>query len=286
MRVFRATPAHSPGSCDPESSVGAGFNPTCWMPAGVCPEETKGRYDEKPKARPKPKFQENEMIDPVETLKEKIVLACKVLQHQRLLDVYGHVTARLPDGRILSTPHMPPGKVALRDLIVIDMNGQKLEGLGEPNSETPMHTSIYKARPDVQCILHYHADELVVVAASAQGIKVIANCGVHFYRGTPIYDSPVLIRNHQLGDKVAATLGDHNAVLLRGHGGTVVANDLDTLLRLGIDLVRSAKIQIMASSLGSVKTHSQDECEQMVKGHDRPNANRRYIDYYISEVVD
>jgi molybdate transport system substrate-binding protein len=226
------------------------------------------------------------MIDPVETLKGKIVLACKVLQHQRLLDVYGHLTARLPDGRILSTPHMPPGKVALRDLIIIDMNGQKIEGLGEPNSETPMHTSIYKARPDVQCILHYHVDELVVLAASGQGIKVIANCGVHFYRGTPIYDSPLLIRTHQLGDKVAATLGDHNAVLLRGHGGTVVANDLDTLLRLGIDLVRSAKIQIMASSLGPVKTHSQDECEQMVKGHYRPNANRRYIDYYISEVVD
>jgi hypothetical protein len=65
-----------------------------------------------------------------------------------------------------------------------------------------------------------------------------------------------------------------------------VSNDLDTLLRLGIDLVRSAKIQIMAASLGPLKTHSQEECEQMVKGHDRPNANRRYIDYYISEVVD
>ena len=41
------------------------------------------------------------MIDPVETLKEKIVLDCKILQNQRLLDVYGHVSARLPDGRIL-----------------------------------------------------------------------------------------------------------------------------------------------------------------------------------------
>jgi len=35
-----------------------------------------------------------------------------------------------------------------------------------------------------------------------------------------------------------------------------------------------------------VKTHSQEECQQMVKGHGLPNANRRYIDYYISEVVD
>ena len=223
---------------------------------------------------------------PIESLKEKMLMACKVLQHQGVLDGYGHLSARLADGRLLSTPHMPPGKVALRDLIILDADGNKLDGQGEPNGETPMHTSIYKARDDVQCILHYHPDELIAVAASGQGIKVIANCGVHFYRGTPIYDSPLLIRSPQLGDKVAATLGDRNAVLLRGHGGTVVADDLDTLLRLGLDLVRSAKIQLMAAPLGPIKTHSQDECRQMIKGHERPNANRRYIDYYISEVVD
>ena len=226
------------------------------------------------------------MIDAIEATKEKMVLACKALQKQRLLDGYGHLTARLPDGRILSTPHMPPGKVAVRDMIIIDAQGNKLEGAGEPNGETPMHTSIYKARPDVQCILHYHPDELVIVAATGQEIKVIANCGVHFYRGTPIYDSPLLIRNHQLGDKVAATLGDRNAVLLRGHGGTVVASNLDTLLRRGIDLVRSAKIQITAAPLGALKTHSKEECEQMAAGREQANASRRHIDFYISEVLD
>jgi ribulose-5-phosphate 4-epimerase/fuculose-1-phosphate aldolase len=226
------------------------------------------------------------MAEGIESLKEKMVLLCKVLQKQGVVDVYGHVSARLPGDRILSTPHMPPGKAALRDLITIDMEGKKLEGFGEPNGETAMHTSIYKARPDVQCILHYHPDEVIAISAAGQGIKVVANCGVHFYRGTPIYDSPVLIRNGELGDKVAKTLGDRNAVLLRGHGGTVVAHDLDTLLRLGLDLVRAARIQIMAGSLGTAKTHSEAECEQMVRFHDRPNANRRYIDYYISEVVD
>ena len=226
------------------------------------------------------------MLDTVEALKEKMVLACKVLQKQGVLDGYGHLSARLPGDRILSTPHMPPGKVALRDIIVIDMQGKKLEGSGEPNGETPMHTSIYKARADVQCILHYHPDEVIAVSVASQGIKVVANCGVHFHRGTPIYDSPLLIRNHERGDQVAATLGDRNAVLLRGHGGTVVAKDLDKLLRLGIDHVRSARIQIMTASLGPAKTHTQAECEEMAKGHDRPDVNRRYIDYYISEVVD
>jgi ribulose-5-phosphate 4-epimerase/fuculose-1-phosphate aldolase len=226
------------------------------------------------------------MLDAVESLKEKIVLVCKVLQNQRLVDGYGHVTARLADGRLLSTPHMPPGKVAIRDIITIDRDGKKLEGFGEPNGETSMHTSIYRARADVQCILHYHPDELVIVAATGQGIKVISNSSVDFYRGTPIYDSPLLIRNPQLGDKVAAALGDHNAVLLRGHGGTVVAPDLDTLLRLGINLVRSARIQIMAAPLGDIKTHTREECEQMVSGHTQKNANRRFVDYYLSEVID
>jgi ribulose-5-phosphate 4-epimerase/fuculose-1-phosphate aldolase len=233
-----------------------------------------------------PPITEGIMLDAAQALKEKMVLACKVLQKQGVVDAYGHLTARLSSEHILSTPHMPPGKAALRDLIVLDMRGQKVEGSGEPNGETPMHTSIYKARPDVQCILHYHPDELVALSVASEGIKVVANCAVHFYRGTPIYDSPLLIRNHELGDKVAATLGERNAVLLRGHGGTVVANDLDKLLRLGLDLVRSARIQIMTASLGPAKTHTQAECEEMIKGHDWPNTNRRYLDYYISEVVD
>ena len=226
------------------------------------------------------------MSDSIEPLKEKLVLVCKILQHQRVVDGYGHVTARLGDGRILSTPHMPPGKVALRDLIIIDAEGKKLDGPGNPNGETAMHTSIYKARPDVQCILHYHPDELIAVAAAGEGIKVLSNSGVHFHRGTPIYDSPLLIRTHQLGDKVAAVLGDRSAVLLRGHGGTVVASNLESLLRLGLDLVRAARLQIMAAPLGNLKTHTPEETEQMVKSHDQPGAHRRFIDYYVSELVD
>jgi ribulose-5-phosphate 4-epimerase/fuculose-1-phosphate aldolase len=127
---------------------------------------------------------------------------------------------------------------------------------------------------------------LVVVAATGQEIKVISNCGVNFHRGTPIYDSPVLIRNEQLGDKVAHTLGDKAAILLRGHGGTVVAKNLDQLCRLGLDLVRSAKLQIMAAALGAVKVHSKEECEAMAKIETRPDVHRRFIDYYVSEVVD
>jgi ribulose-5-phosphate 4-epimerase/fuculose-1-phosphate aldolase len=225
-------------------------------------------------------------MDPIEHLKEKLLLACKIFQSQKLFDGFGHVTVRVAEDRILSTPKMPPGKVALRDFIILDMEGEKLEGFGEPNGETPMHTAIYRARPDVRCILHYHPDELIAASVAAQGVKVVANCGAFFYRGTPVFHSPSLIVTRALGDDLARVLGSHNSILLRGHGATVVSDDLDELARLGINLVRNVRIQIMASVLGAPKAHSEAESRSIVELETQGNALRRFIDYYVSETVD
>ncbi len=225
-------------------------------------------------------------MESIQAEKEKVLLVCKVLQQQRLLDGFGHVTLRLPDERILSTPKMPPGKVSMRDFIVLNLKGEKLEGLGEPNGETPMHTAIYRARPDVQCILHFHPDELIAVSVVGQGIKVVANCGAPFRRGTPIFDSPILITTEALGEQVARVLEDHNAFLLRGHGATVVSDNLDELLRLGINLVKTARIQIMASALGTPKVHTQEESNAVFEMESSNGARRRFADFYISEAVD
>jgi len=222
----------------------------------------------------------------VELAKERVLLACKIFQSQGFLDGFGHVTLRVSGDRIVSTPKMPPGKVSMRDFIILDMDGRKVEGLGEPNGETPMHTSIYKVRPDVNCILHYHPDELIAASVSRQGIGVVANCGAFFHEGIPIFDSPELIVTPVLGGKVAEALGERNAVLLRGHGATVVSGDLDELVRLGINLVKNARIQIMASAFGTPKTHTEAESRAIVELERRTNVIRRFMDYYISEVVD
>ena len=225
-------------------------------------------------------------MNPIEHLEEKLLLACKILQSQKLFDGFGHVTVRISDDRILSTPKMPPGKVSVRDFIILNTAGEKLEGFGEPNGETPMHTSIYRARPEVKCILHYHPDELIAASVVEQGVKVVANCGAFFYRGTPIFDSPLLIVTRALGDELARVLGGHNAILLRGHGATVVSDDLDELVRLGINLVKNVRIQVMASILGAPKGHSEAESRRIVELETQVNALRRFIDFYISETVD
>ena len=220
------------------------------------------------------------------TEQSQVLMACKIFQQQGLFDGFGHVTMRLTRDRVLSTPKMPPGKVTMRDFIVVNLANEKLDGIGEVNGETPMHTAIYRARPDVNCILHYHPDELIAVSVSGQSIKVVGNCGAWFYQGTPLYDSPILITSDELGDKVAETLGDRTTLLLRGHGATVVADDIEELIKLGINLVKTARIQMMASSLGDPKVHSEEEARSIVEGERRSGVIRRFVDYYLSETVD
>ncbi len=64
-------------------------------------------------------------MDHVDLLKEKLLLACKIFQSQKLFDGFGHVTLRAAEDRILSTPKMPPGKVSMRDFIILNMKGEK-----------------------------------------------------------------------------------------------------------------------------------------------------------------
>ena len=225
-------------------------------------------------------------MDILQREKEKMLIVCKIFQRQNMLDGFGHVSLRVSGERILSTPKMPPGKVSMRDFILLNSEGKKVEGTADPNGETPMHSAIYRRRPDVNCILHYHAEEIIAASVVAQKIKVLANCGVFFHRGIPLYDSPLLITTDDLADKVAKTLQDYNAILLRGHGATVVSDDLDELVRLGINLVKSARIQIMASAMGTPKEHTESESKTILEKELGMGAIRRFIDFYISETVD
>ncbi len=225
-------------------------------------------------------------MDSLQREKEKVLMVCRIFQRQKLLDGFGHVSLRLSDGRILSTPKMPPGKVSMRDFIILNSNGEKVEGAAERNGETPMHAAIYRARPDVHCILHFHAEEVIAASVVPQGIQVIANCGVFFHRGIPLYDSPLLITTDDLAEEVAKSLQDYNAVLLRGHGATVVSDDLDELVRLGINLAKTARIQIMASALGTPRTHTESEARTILEMELGMGVIRRFVDFYLSETID
>ncbi|HBY62624.1 MAG TPA: class II aldolase family protein, partial [Solibacterales bacterium] len=69
----------------------------------------------------------------------------------------GNITIRLDEGRVLCTPTgVSKGMMHPDDLIVCDLQGNKLEGRKERTSEIAMHLTVYGLRPDVKAVVHAH----------------------------------------------------------------------------------------------------------------------------------
>ena len=91
--------------------------------------------------------------------KKKLTLACRILYMEGLADFHlGHMSGRTSDPEKF---YMKPNGLGLEeirpeDLLVMDGEGRKLEGIHPPHGETPIHSEIYKKRRDVQAIVHVH----------------------------------------------------------------------------------------------------------------------------------
>ena len=214
-------------------------------------------------------------------LAERLVWVTGVLHKVGLLDGFGHLSARLPGNQFMCIPKMPPGKAKVKDLLTLDVDGRTIRGQRQPPAEWPIHAAIYVRRPDVGAILHYHAESAIVLSLVGQPVRAVANCGVFFGKGTPLFDSPALITTLELGRQVAETLGDQCAVLLRGHGAVLVADSPERVLWLGVNLDKTARIQILASALGGMKAHSDEETAAIVAVEAGANAlEGRFLEFY------
>jgi ribulose-5-phosphate 4-epimerase/fuculose-1-phosphate aldolase len=109
-------------------------------------------------------------------------------------------------------------------MIVIDMDGNLLEGQHRPATERFIHTQIYRARPDVLGIVHTHQTPATVFGVVGRPILPILHVESPLVaHGIPIYPSPELIETPALGDAVAQTLADYQVCHLQGHGIVTVA---------------------------------------------------------------
>src|SRR5690606_26082313 len=120
-----------------------------------------------------------------------------------------------------------PGLADENQLLVLDTEGRRISGDGEPNSEFWIHARIYAARPDVGAVVHAHPPACVCLAQIGEPHRVVHNQGACFFE-VPEYDRIGLIRSRELGDLLAARLGGAIAVMMRGHGITTALADVRT----------------------------------------------------------
>jgi ribulose-5-phosphate 4-epimerase/fuculose-1-phosphate aldolase len=205
------------------------------------------------------------------TIRE-LVDANHILFDQGVVDGFGHVSARHPErpDRFLLARSMAPALVTEKDVLEFDLDGNPVvPGGPAPYLERFIHGEIYRKRQDVMSVVHSHSPSVVPFSV-VTGVKlqpVCHMCGFLSAKGTPVFEirdfagpgSDLLITSGKLGAALADSLGEGPAVLMRGHGSTVVAGTLRQAVFRAVYTEVGARLQMESMKLGPVTFLTEEE---------------------------
>jgi L-ribulose-5-phosphate 4-epimerase len=189
----------------------------------------------------------------IRQLREDLVTCTRLLVQQEILDYSGHLSARVPgsDELVLVQPR-DTSRAALSpdDLLIVDLEGNLVEGDGIPVAETAIHTGVYRARPDVNVVCHGHPTMSTAFSVVDTPLVPVRHFAYKNPNGLPIHPDPTHIVTNEQGDALAKTLGQGNASLMRSHGTVVVSTRIQELFMDCVDLEENARTLLYARQLG------------------------------------
>jgi len=172
----------------------------------------------------------------------------------------GHLSARLDENRMLIKPRPVSWRVlAPHELIVMDFHGRRVDTPSESIAvrEWPIHAQIYRARPDVSCVMHTHPAASTLMAALGIEVEPLNQDCAGFTGETPVLDNcGISISTVELGDEVARALGKKRVVLLKNHGSVVAGRSVAEVCVTAQRLERTAEMMLGAASAGKVPVMS------------------------------
>lgn len=184
----------------------------------------------------------------------------------------GNVSARTPEDSVLITPSgLDYAEMEPQDVVLLDLDGSMLGGDFEPSTETPMHTGIYRSRPEVRGIVHTHARYSTTLACLDWEIPP-----VHYMLANLSEEGRVPVARYatygteDLAHNVSDALGSaHRACLLRNHGTIAVGATVSEAYSLTELLEQMAELYYRARTVGEpVILTAEQMAEVAAKIHD------------------
>ncbi|MBV9119292.1 MAG: class II aldolase/adducin family protein [Chloroflexi bacterium] len=189
----------------------------------------------------------------IDELKQQLATGTRILYEHGLVDAYGHLSFRLPGtDRFLINPRQSPALLKPETVLTMTLDGEVVEGSDRPNSEWHIHGSIYSARSDVGSVCHAHTDMSILFSMAPVGLRPMFGMSSPVFGAEPlpVYPNPRLIHDREKGDRVAQSLGDRAAVLLRGHGCAVTGGDIKETVARTLELERNGRLLQQALAMG------------------------------------
>lgn len=161
----------------------------------------------------------------------------------------GNLSVRIGDKVIVTPSGLDYESITPSDLVVVDMDGNMVDGTRRPSSEVPLHLTTYRCS-DAQAIIHTHSKYAVAVGTITDELPAI-----HYtinILGGPVRVVPFeVFGSRELADAAADAFVDRQGILLRNHGAVTYGSDLAQALDRTIKLEWLAEVFWHASVAGT-----------------------------------
>ncbi len=172
--------------------------------------------------------------------------------------VAGHITARDPeltDCFWVNPFGMYFGHISVSDLILVNHKGEVVEGNKPVNAAAfAIHSQIHQARPDVIAAAHAHSLHGKAWSTLGRLLDPLTQDACAFYEDHSLFDDYTgVVLDREEGKRIATTLGERKAIILRNHGLLTVGHSIDEAAWWFITMDRSCQAQLVAEAVGKPK---------------------------------
>ena len=193
---------------------------------------------------------------------EQLVVANRILAHEEVVDAFGHVSLRHPENphHYIMSRSRAPELVDLEDLMEFELDGKIIDEQGRtPYGERFIHGAVMEARPEINAVVHNHAQEVLPFSLTDIPLKPMIHTASLIGKHIPLWDirdqfgenTDMLVRNMEQGRDLSAALENNTCLIMRGHGAVIVGKTLKEAVVTSIYLKINAKIQTSAMAMGN-----------------------------------
>ncbi|MGE4239078.1 aldolase [Ramlibacter sp.] len=213
-----------------------------------------------------------------------------VAQTCRTLFAFGHdsglsgqITARTDRPGTYWTQRLGLGldEITADNLLLVDEDLRVLEGDGMPNPANRFHSWLYRARPDINCIVHTHAPHASALAMLEVPLEIAHMDTCVLYGQVAFLKKwPGIPVGNEEGEIISAALGDKKAILLAHHGLLVTGASVEEACVLGVMFERAARLQLLSMAAGAVQPIPPELGEEAQRWISTPKRHQATFAYY------
>lgn len=182
----------------------------------------------------------------------------------------GNISVRLDAERLLCTPTgVSKGMMRAEDMLVVDLEGHKLEGARACTTEIQMHCTVYKLRPDVNAVVHAHPPVSTgfAVAGRALNLAILPEAVVTL--GTVPLTNYGLPGTPELSSQLEPYIPNHDALLMANHGAVCYGASLEQAFFRLETVEHLSRIALVAEVLGGPRLLPRREVDRLMAARSR-----------------